>query len=183
MKNGKLVYAVVAVALMTLIALPAFCEDNKQPPVNPPQAIAPTVTPAQGQNTAPAIAAPVTTASTDAIPPAPVSGENAATKEQSIYGEVQVVNAAANSLTVQYYDYDSDEEKTIELVADKDTKIENAAALGNINKSDWVDVTYTTSDGKNVAKSIMVEKEEKEEAAPGAAVMPETKPADAPAEE
>jgi hypothetical protein len=183
MKNGKLVYAVVVAALMTLIALPAFCEDTKQPPANPPQAIAPTVTPAQGQDTSPAITSPVTTASPDAIPPAPISGESATVKEQSIYGEVQAVNVAANSLTVQYYDYDSDEEKTIELAADKDTKMENAAALGNINKSDWVDVTYVVSNGKNVAKSIMVEKEEKEETAPGAAVTPETKPADAPAEE
>ena len=84
---------------------------------------------------------------------------------------------------MQYYDYDSDEEKTAEIMADKDTKIDNAASLAGINKGDWVDVTYTLTDGKNIAKSVMVEKEEKEEAAPGvAAPTSESKPADVPEE-
>ena len=78
-------------------------------------------------------------------------------------------------MSVQYYDYDSDEEKTIEITADKDTKLENAAMLSNINKGDWVDVTYGVKDGKNLAKSIMVEKEEKEEEkAAGSPAAPET---------
>lgn len=81
-------------------------------------------------------------------------------KELSIYGEVQAVDAAANSLNAQYYDYDSDEEKTITIALDKDTKIENAANISEIKKGDWVDVTYTVKNGKNMAKSVMVEKEE-----------------------
>ncbi len=80
--------------------------------------------------------------------------------ELSIYGEVQAVDATVNSLKAQYYDYDSDEEKTVELLLDKDTKIENAANISEIKKGDWVDVTYTVKDGKNMAKSVMVEKEE-----------------------
>lgn len=81
-------------------------------------------------------------------------------EELSIYGEAQAVDASANSITVQYYDYDSDEEKTMDVVSSKDTKIENAASLGEIKKGDWIDVTYSVSEGKNVAKSIIVEKEE-----------------------
>ena len=101
-------------------------------------------------------------AATEAAPaPAPSAKEGPAEpSELSIYGEVQGVNAGANSVSVQYYDYDSDEEKAIDLSVDKDTKIENAASLNDIKNGDWVDVMYITSDGKNVAKSILVEKEE-----------------------
>jgi Cu/Ag efflux protein CusF len=86
-------------------------------------------------------------------------------EELSVYGEVQAVNAGTNSLTVQYYDYDSDEEKTMEVIADKDSKVENAANLGAIKQGDWVDVTYSAVGGKNIAKSIIVEKEEAPEEA------------------
>jgi len=83
-------------------------------------------------------------------------------KELSVYGEVQSVNAAANSISVQYYDYDSDQEKTAEIAVNKDTKIENVTGIEKINKGDWVDVVYSVKDSKNVATSIVVEKEEPE---------------------
>lgn len=89
-----------------------------------------------------------------------VSEDAPQTKELAIYGEVQDVNAASGSISVQYYDYDTDEEKSATILTDKDTKMENAAALNDIKQGDWVDVTYAVSDGKNVAKFIMVEKEE-----------------------
>lgn len=92
---------------------------------------------------------------------APAAKETEAQPEElSIYGEVQAVDEDSNSLSVQYYDYDSDEEKTIEIGVDKDTKIENAAKLDEIKQNNWVDVTYSVSAGKNIAKSIIVEKEE-----------------------
>nr|HPM43513.1 hypothetical protein [Candidatus Omnitrophota bacterium] len=78
----------------------------------------------------------------------------------NIYGEVQAVNVSAGSMTVQYYDYDADEEKAIELSTSTDTKIENAAAIADIKKGDWADITYSTEGSKNIAKSIVVEKEE-----------------------
>jgi len=95
-----------------------------------------------------------------AVPAVSTTQETGQAKELSIYGEVQAVNAAANSISAQYYDYDSDEEKTIELVVNKDTKIDGAAGLGDIKKGDWVDATYEVSDGKNVLKMVTVEKEE-----------------------
>lgn len=82
------------------------------------------------------------------------------TNELSIYGEVQAVNVQAASMSVQYYDYDNDEEKTLEVSLDKDSKLENVKAIGEVNKGDWADVTYTVIDGKNTAKMISVEKEE-----------------------
>ncbi len=93
--------------------------------------------------------------------PATAPAEPAAkTNELSIYGEVQAVNIQAASISVQYYDYDNDEEKTLEVSLDKDSKLENVKAIGEVKKGDWVDVTYAVIAGKNTAKMISVEKEE-----------------------
>ncbi|GEM_PF-3070452 len=81
-------------------------------------------------------------------------------KDLSIYGEVQNINAGTSSITVQYYDYDSDAEKTIEIFSGPNTKIENAAAILDIKAGEWVDVTYVLKDTKCVARVITVEKEE-----------------------
>lgn len=81
-------------------------------------------------------------------------------KDLTLYGEVQAVNPGSNSILVQYYNYDTDEEKAMEITFNKDTKIENAAALADIKKGDWVDVIYVTNGAKNVAVSLIVEKEE-----------------------
>jgi len=82
------------------------------------------------------------------------------TNELSIYGEVQAVNVQTASLSVQYYDYDNDEEKTLEVSLDKDSRLENVKAIGEVKKGDWVDVTYTVAGGKNTAKMISVEVED-----------------------
>ena len=90
------------------------------------------------------------------------------TNELSIYGEVQTVSLPAASMTVQYYDYDNDEEKTLEVALDKDSKLENVKAIDEIKKGDWVDVAYTVTGGKNIARNVSVEKEDlsAEESAP-----------------
>ncbi|MFH1189868.1 MAG: hypothetical protein V1682_04190 [Candidatus Omnitrophota bacterium] len=101
-----------------------------------------------------------TSAMTQEAPaPAPMSAASQ-DKEIAIYGEVQTVDAQANTMAVQYYDYDSDSEKTTDISVAADTKLENAAAIGDIRKGDWVDVTYTSMEGKNTAKVVTVEKEE-----------------------
>jgi len=58
-------------------------------------------------------------------------------RELSIYGEVQSVDAQANSMRVQYYDYDADDEKTAELIVNSETKLENANAISDVKKTDW----------------------------------------------
>lgn len=100
-------------------------------------------------------------------------------EEMSVYGEVQSTDQGANSVKLQYYDYDSDEEKVMDLVLDKDTKMENAAAVSDIKQGDWIDAVYITKDSKNIAKSIIVEKEEEEAPpteAPAAAGKAENEP-------
>lgn len=80
--------------------------------------------------------------------------------ELSIYGEIQSVDVQAASITVQYYDYDNDEEKTLEVSLDKDSKLENVKEIGEVKKGDWADVTYAVAGGKNIAKMVSVEVEE-----------------------
>ena len=87
-------------------------------------------------------------------------------KEESIYGEGLSVNEAAVSMTVQYYDYDTDEEKNLDVVVDKNTKFDNAASLKEVKKGDWVDVSYSSQADKKVAISVIVEREEEELTAP-----------------
>ena len=101
-----------------------------------------------------------TPAGAEAPAPAPITDSTPPVKEIAIYGEVQAVDAPANNLSVQYYDYDSDSEKTAEIAINTDTKLENVLALGDIKKGDWVDVTYIVKDGRNAAKVVTVEKEE-----------------------
>ena len=86
--------------------------------------------------------------------------EDVKADELSIYGEIQSVNAQAASITVQYYDYDSDEEKTLEAVFDKNSKLENVKAIDEIKKGDWVDIICTTAAGKNIVLTLSVDKED-----------------------
>jgi len=94
--------------------------------------------------------------------------EAAKPKELFVYGEVQAVNARTASMTVQYYDYDSDEEKTLEVALNKDSRLENVKSIDEIKKGDWVDITCIASLGKKIALNVIVEKEDlfEEEYAP-----------------
>lgn len=121
----------LVIAIMGLFAVSAFAQEQQPGANQPPQAASEAV-------------------STSAVQP----------QEVSIYGEVKNVNMAANSITVQYYDYDSDEEKSIDVTADAATKMENAKEVVDIKPGNWADVIYSIKDGKNVAKSIIVEREE-----------------------
>ncbi|MDP3730072.1 MAG: hypothetical protein Q8R14_00915 [Candidatus Omnitrophota bacterium] len=132
----------VIFALMTLSAMSAFSQGPESPAKD-------NTAPSQGTQEA-AVQAP------QAVP----AEAAARTNELSIYGEVQAVNVQGASMSVQYYDYDNDEEKTLEVSLDKDSRLENVKAIGEVKKGDWVDVTYTVAGGRNMAKSVSVETEE-----------------------
>ena len=142
MKKYFVCIAVIS-AIMALSAISAFSQD---PEVSAKDDTAP----AQGTQAAVTQAAPQA-AAVEAV---------AKTNELSIYGEVQAVNVQAASISVQYYDYDNDEERSLEVSLDKDSKLENVKAIGEVKKGDWVDVTYTVTDGRNMAKMVSVEAEE-----------------------
>ena len=57
-------------------------------------------------------------------------------------------------------DYESDNEKSIEIIADNNTKMEGAPAISDIKQGNWADINYTVVNGKNIAKSIVVEKDD-----------------------
>ena len=80
----------------------------------------------------------------------------------AVYGEIQAVDVPSGSVDIQYYDYDTDSEKTLKLMMGKDLKIENADSLASVKKGDWADVTYETKDGNNIAKSVAIDKEDTE---------------------
>lgn len=132
----------VVSAIIVLSAISAFSQDP-QAPAKDDTALS------QGAQTA-AIQTPQ-------VAPAEAAAK---TNELSIYGEVQTVNVQAASMSIQYYDYDKDEEKTLEISLDKDSRLENVKAIGEVKKGDWADVTYTVIGGKNTAKMISVETEE-----------------------
>ena len=129
---------VLAILFVGLFVVQGYSQDNQSP---------------SGQDT-PQVA-------TEAPALAPAASEKSAQPEEiSIYGEIKAVNQAASSVTIQYYDYDSDQEKSIEITADTNTKMENAATINDIKQGNWADVIYAIINGKNIAKSIIVEKED-----------------------
>ena len=149
---------VLAILFVGLFVVQGYSQDNQSP---------------SGQDT------PQVSTEVPAVAPA-ASEKSAPPEEISIYGEIKAVNQAASSATVQYYDYDSDQEKSIEITADTNTKMENAATVNDIKQGNWADVIYTVTNGKNIAKSIIVEKEEE---APAEMPKPEAIPQEAPNQE
>lgn len=137
-------YAAAAFLAIVALAMPAFSQDKEEP-----------VTKTETLVTESAV-------TETAVQSSPIAKEESTPplKEISIYGEVEDVNIPLDTLSVQYYNYDNDEEKSIEIVVSKSTKMENADGLKDVKKGDWVDVVYIVIGGKNVASSIVVEKEE-----------------------
>ncbi|MBN2452952.1 MAG: hypothetical protein JXB40_01650 [Candidatus Omnitrophica bacterium] len=128
-------------------------------------------------------AVPVFSQESDENNVAPVSApasipEELQPKEIAIYGEVQVVDTDKGIATIQYYDYDSDSEKSIDVLVNDYSKLENASKLGDVKKGDWVDVTYIEMNGNNEARVVTVEKEEM----PAAEEAPSTSSSAAPSE-
>lgn len=161
------IYVMVVVLAVSLFAIQAFSQENmKQESAKEGQTQG-AASQAPAAPAAPAAAAPAAPAPASAAP----AQEAQRVSELSIYGEVQAVNVQTNSITAQYYDYDNDEEKSIEISLDKDTKLENVKAIEEIKKGDWADVTYVAAGGKSMAKSVSIEKEEpaQEENAPAPA--------------
>lgn len=158
MKASHLNIIIIAAIISVSLSVYSYAQDEAKDAAVP-------VVEAQDQSVpaAPAtsVSAPALIEEVPAMSPAPDASTQA--KEVAIYGEVQAVNSAASTLSVQYYDYDTDSEKTAEIIAGAQTKIENVSALADIKKGDWVDVTYMPQDGRNEAKIVTVEKEESPE--------------------
>ena len=128
----------LAVLVMVLFASQGYCQENQV---------------SNNQDTSQVVGEVAVPAQTESV-------KAANPEEISIYGEIKSVNVAANSITVKYYDYDSDNEKSVEITADNNTKMEGVPAISDIKQGNWADINYTVVNGKNIAKSIVVEKDD-----------------------
>lgn len=80
---------------------------------------------------------------------------------QWIWGDVVSVDKASRKITVRYLDYETDTEKEITIVADDNTRYENARSFDEIKPQDTLSIDYTIgTDGSNIARNISVEKPE-----------------------
>lgn len=84
---------------------------------------------------------------------------------QWLWGEVVSVDIQNKELTVNYLDYETDQEREIKIVVDNNTTYENAKELLDIKPKDPISIDYmTNSEGKNIARNISIEKPEAEQA-------------------
>jgi len=98
------------------------------------------------------------------IEPAPAAGLEEGQEMQWVWGEVFNLNPANNEITLKYFDYDTDQDKEILLVADSDTLYENTPSLSGIRLGDNVSIDYMVDNkgGRpvNMARNITLEPEE-----------------------
>jgi len=80
---------------------------------------------------------------------------------QWLWGEVLSVDATNKTILLKTLDYETDSEKEISMNIDDKTTYENVNALDQIKPQDTVSIDYiVTTEGKNIAKNISVEKPE-----------------------
>lgn len=78
---------------------------------------------------------------------------------QWLWGEVVSADAPANAMTVKYLDYENDQEREMLITVEAKTTFENVKSLAEVKPKDTVSVDYIiSSDAKNTAKNISVEK-------------------------
>ena len=94
----------------------------------------------------------------------PLPGSPDDLEMQWVWGEVTSLNPADNKMSLKYFDYETDKDKEIEVVADADTLFENAASLDGIRTGDNVSVDYVikneSAGAVNLARTITLEPEE-----------------------
>jgi len=80
---------------------------------------------------------------------------------QWVWGEVVTLDTQNKMILVKYLDYESDQEKEININADDKTTYENIKSIDDLTPKDTVSIDYIVSpDGKNIAKNISIEKPE-----------------------
>jgi len=77
-----------------------------------------------------------------------------------VWGEVTAVDAMNKALTLKYLDYETDQEKDINISVDDKTTYESVKSLDEIKIKNTLSVDYTAKDGINIAKNISLEKGE-----------------------
>jgi hypothetical protein len=94
--------------------------------------------------------------------PGPINEEGAVESDILwLWGEVASIDTQNNALAVKYFDYETDQEKEMSVIADNKTIFENIKAFGELKPQDTVSIDYIGAPGgKNIAKNISVERPE-----------------------
>ena len=80
---------------------------------------------------------------------------------QWVWGEVSTLDTQNKAILVKYFDYETDQEKEINIDIDDKTTYENIKSMDELKPKDTVSIDYIVSpDGKNIAKNISIEKPE-----------------------
>jgi len=80
---------------------------------------------------------------------------------QWVWGEVVTLDAQGKTLLLKYLDYETDQEKEINIATDDKTTFENIKSIDQIRLKDILSIDYIVSaSGENIAKNISVEKPE-----------------------
>ncbi|MEK6727103.1 MAG: hypothetical protein AABY28_00310 [Candidatus Omnitrophota bacterium] len=111
--------------------------------------------------------------------------EDKESETQWIYGDVINLDPQNKTILVKTLDYETDQEKEINITTDEKTAFENIKSLDEIKPNDTVSVDYiVTADGKNLAKNLSLEKPEAQVApiieTPETVTMPEAGHSDKP---
>jgi len=108
--------------------------------------------------------------------------ESAGPKEgdlQWAWGEVTNLDAQAQTLTLKYLDYETDQEKDLVLEVDEKTTFENIKDFSELKLKDTLSIDYLIgADSKNIATNISLEKPDEDPSLPALApVEPAIEPA------
>ncbi len=96
---------------------------------------------------------------------------------QWLWGEVSYLDIPNNKITINYFDYETDSEKSEKVSVDGNTKYENIKSLNEIKLNDAISIDYTISpDGRHIAKNIRIERPEEVSALAVSASVPVTTP-------
>ena len=78
---------------------------------------------------------------------------------QWAWGEVTNLDSQANTITLKYLDYETDQEQDLILVVDEKTTFENIKDFNELKLKDTLSIDYMIgADNKNIAKNISFEK-------------------------
>jgi hypothetical protein len=78
---------------------------------------------------------------------------------QWAWGEVTNLDSQAKTLTLKYFDYETDQEKELVLAVDEKTAYENIKSFDEIKVKDTLSIDYAAGpENKNVAKNISLER-------------------------
>lgn len=78
------------------------------------------------------------------------------------YATVTQVNLSNNEIVVNEYDWNNDTEVTVVYSVSPDARFENVASLKEIKTNDEVSIEYIEKEGRRIARSVSVYKEEPE---------------------